>query len=73
VTIPDRELTPERLAQVLEELLQDEEKRARMARASRELGRPRAAEQVAGMALDLAEKRGRPHASARGSSDGRSA
>jgi UDP-N-acetylglucosamine--N-acetylmuramyl-(pentapeptide) pyrophosphoryl-undecaprenol N-acetylglucosamine transferase len=73
VIIPDRELTPERLAQVLEELLQDEDKRARMACASRELGRPRAAEQVAGMALALAEKRGRPHASARGSSDGRSA
>lgn len=73
VIIPDRELTPERLAQVLEELLQDEGKRARMARASRELGRPRAAEQVAGMALALAERKGGPHASARGSSDGRSA
>jgi UDP-N-acetylglucosamine--N-acetylmuramyl-(pentapeptide) pyrophosphoryl-undecaprenol N-acetylglucosamine transferase len=73
VIIPDRELTADRLAHVLDELLQDEGKRARMARASRELGRPRAAAEVAGMALDLAERRGRVHASTRGSSDGRSA
>ncbi len=73
VIIPDGELTPERLAQVLDELLQDEGKRARMAHASRGLGRPHAAAEVAGMALDLAERRRRAHASASGSSDGRSA
>jgi len=69
----DRELTAERLAHVLDDLLRNEEKRERMARASRSLGRPRAAEEVATIALELAESRGRPHAFSGPSSGGKSA
>ncbi len=54
VIISDAQLTAERLAQVLEELLWDDARRNRMAQASRSLGRPRAAEEVARLALELA-------------------
>jgi UDP-N-acetylglucosamine--N-acetylmuramyl-(pentapeptide) pyrophosphoryl-undecaprenol N-acetylglucosamine transferase len=57
VMILDRELTPERLAAVLFGLLRDAPRRAQMAEASRRLGRPKAAEEVASIALGLAERR----------------
>ncbi len=61
VVIPDRELTPERLARVLGELLTDREGLKHMAEASRRLGRPQAAERVARLVLELAAGgRGRP-------------
>ena len=55
--IPDRELGAERLARTLDELLRSKEKLERMARASRALGKPRAARDVAVLALQLAERR----------------
>jgi UDP-N-acetylglucosamine--N-acetylmuramyl-(pentapeptide) pyrophosphoryl-undecaprenol N-acetylglucosamine transferase len=55
VVIPDAELTPQRLAETLSALLWDGERRRRMARASNLLGKPRAAEAVAKLALELAE------------------
>jgi len=73
VIIPDRELTAERLAHVLDDLLGNEEKRERMARAARGLGRPRAAEDVAAIALELAESRGGLHTFSGPSAGGRSA
>lgn len=54
VVIQDADLTPERLAQALKELLGDDARRAQMAEASRLMGRPRAAEAVARLALELA-------------------
>lgn len=57
VMIPDAELTPERLAGVLEQLLWDEERLVLMARASRLLGKPGAADAVAVLALELAARR----------------
>jgi len=54
--IPDAELTPERLAQALVQILWDDERRARMATASKLLGRPKAAEEVARLALELGER-----------------
>jgi UDP-N-acetylglucosamine--N-acetylmuramyl-(pentapeptide) pyrophosphoryl-undecaprenol N-acetylglucosamine transferase len=55
VIIRDADLTPAALAKALEDLLWDDQKRARMARASKLLGKPRAAEAVAKIALELAE------------------
>ena len=55
VVIRDAELTPEALSKALEDLVWDDGKRARMARASKLLGKPRAAEAVARIALELAE------------------
>lgn len=57
IVIPDRELGAERLARTLDELLGNNEKLERMARASRALGKPRAARDVAALALQLAERR----------------
>lgn len=52
--ILDRELTSERLLSVMAELLSEDAKLVRMARASRELGRPQAAGMIADMILELA-------------------
>jgi len=57
IVIPDRELGAERLARTLDELLGNNEKLECMARASRALGKPRAARDVAALALQLAERR----------------
>jgi UDP-N-acetylglucosamine--N-acetylmuramyl-(pentapeptide) pyrophosphoryl-undecaprenol N-acetylglucosamine transferase len=57
VVIRDADLTPAALAKALDDLLWDDLKRARMARASKLLGKPRAAEAVAQIALELAEGR----------------
>lgn len=57
VVIPDGQLTAERLARTLFELLQDPERRAKMAEASRRLGHPDAADAVARIALELAGRR----------------
>ncbi len=54
VVIPDQELTSERLADTLTELLADPDRLARMAEAARKLGRPGAAGAVAELALGLA-------------------
>jgi UDP-N-acetylglucosamine--N-acetylmuramyl-(pentapeptide) pyrophosphoryl-undecaprenol N-acetylglucosamine transferase len=54
VVIPDAELSAQRLADVLGELLSDPGRLARMAEVSRSLGRPKAAEAVAKVALELA-------------------
>ncbi|HUU53360.1 MAG TPA: undecaprenyldiphospho-muramoylpentapeptide beta-N-acetylglucosaminyltransferase [Armatimonadota bacterium] len=56
VVIPDAELTPERLAEVLIELLSDPARLKRMADASKRLGRPGAAERVAELVLELAAR-----------------
>jgi UDP-N-acetylglucosamine--N-acetylmuramyl-(pentapeptide) pyrophosphoryl-undecaprenol N-acetylglucosamine transferase len=57
VVIPDQELTADRLAQTLLELLNDRPRLARMADAARAMGRPEAAEAVARIALELAERK----------------
>jgi len=57
VVVPDEELTADRLAGILTDLLQDHGKRVRMAEASRALGRPHAAAAVADIALELAARR----------------
>ena len=54
--ILDRELTEERLLSVLEELLSEETKLHHMAQASRRLGRPQAADEIASMILVLTKK-----------------
>jgi len=69
VVVADADLSSERLAVVLRDLLWDDERRARMAEASRSLGHPEAAERVAELALDLAERYRR----SAGRSGGRSA
>lgn len=50
--IPEEDLTAERLASVLRELLADPDEREAMASNAWRLGRPRAAEQVAGICLE---------------------
>jgi UDP-N-acetylglucosamine--N-acetylmuramyl-(pentapeptide) pyrophosphoryl-undecaprenol N-acetylglucosamine transferase len=59
VVIADADLTAERLAAVLRELLGRPEARARMGEASRRLGRPGAADDLAHIALELARRGGR--------------
>ena len=54
--ILDRELTEERLISVLEELLTEDEKLRLMAEASRRLGRPQAADEIASMILALTNR-----------------
>jgi UDP-N-acetylglucosamine--N-acetylmuramyl-(pentapeptide) pyrophosphoryl-undecaprenol N-acetylglucosamine transferase len=54
--VRDAELTPERLAAALASLLWDQERRARMARAARSLGRPEAAAAVVDLALSAAQR-----------------
>ena len=56
VVIGDGELTAERLAGVLAEILTDGARLKRMAEASKRLGRPEAAERVAEIALELGAK-----------------
>ncbi|HEY8487187.1 MAG TPA: undecaprenyldiphospho-muramoylpentapeptide beta-N-acetylglucosaminyltransferase [Limnochordales bacterium] len=51
VVVPDEELTGQRLVEVVRQLLQDEPRRRAMALASRSLGRPRAARELAEMVL----------------------
>lgn len=54
VCLPARETTPERLAALIESLLEDPETLPRMAEAARQLGRPTAADVVARDFLELA-------------------
>jgi UDP-N-acetylglucosamine--N-acetylmuramyl-(pentapeptide) pyrophosphoryl-undecaprenol N-acetylglucosamine transferase len=56
VVVPDAELDGERLAGELEALLQDGERLARMGEAGRELARPQAAEEIAGLVESCARK-----------------
>jgi UDP-N-acetylglucosamine--N-acetylmuramyl-(pentapeptide) pyrophosphoryl-undecaprenol N-acetylglucosamine transferase len=56
VVIPDRELTPERLAAEVDALLSDETRLADMAQASATLARPDAAQAIAAEILDAAER-----------------
>jgi len=56
VLIPDAELTPQRLYEVLRELLIDRERLQKMANASKGLGKPEAAAQVAKLVLNLRKK-----------------
>ena len=55
VVIPDPELTPQRLAQALSEILWDRERRERMSQAAALLGHADAAARVAELALGLAK------------------
>lgn len=61
VVVPDDELTTARLADLLDELLGDDERRARLSAAAIAFARPRAAEAVA----DLVEQYARPAKGAR--------
>lgn len=54
--ILDRELTEQRLLSVMEELLTEDEKLIAMSEASRRLGRPQAADEIASMILALTKK-----------------
>jgi UDP-N-acetylglucosamine--N-acetylmuramyl-(pentapeptide) pyrophosphoryl-undecaprenol N-acetylglucosamine transferase len=56
VAVPDSELDGERLASEVESLVENESKRAEMARASRALGRPDAANAIARLILDDARE-----------------
>ncbi len=55
--ILDRELTAERLLSVLAELLSEEAKLKRMAKAAKKLGRPQAAGEIAGRVIRLANEK----------------
>ncbi|WP_304172539.1 undecaprenyldiphospho-muramoylpentapeptide beta-N-acetylglucosaminyltransferase [Limnochorda pilosa] len=57
--LPQRELTGERLAQELVDLLTRPDRLAAMGRASRRLGRPQAAQHLAQLVLELAQPAGR--------------
>jgi UDP-N-acetylglucosamine--N-acetylmuramyl-(pentapeptide) pyrophosphoryl-undecaprenol N-acetylglucosamine transferase len=59
VCIAQREATPERVAAEMAALARDPDRRARMARAARDLGRPEAAREVALDLLDLAQRHAR--------------
>lgn len=52
--ILDRDLTGARLMEVMEELLSDEKKLKQMAKASRRLGKPRAAKDIADIVMSIA-------------------
>ncbi len=54
--ILDSELNAERLLQAMDDLLGDEETLRQMAKASRSLGRPQAAEEIAEQALQIARR-----------------
>jgi len=58
VTVPESELSPARLAREAAEIVNDVGRRRAMAAASRSLGRPEAADQVAEAVLRLAQGRG---------------
>ena len=55
--ILDRELTAERLLSVLAELLSEDAKLKRMAKAAKRLGRPQAADEIAGRVIRLARRK----------------
>ena len=55
ILIKDKELTGERLAKTVISLLEDEKSLAQMANASRQLGKPDAAEEIAKAVLSLAK------------------
>ncbi|MBR5163136.1 MAG: undecaprenyldiphospho-muramoylpentapeptide beta-N-acetylglucosaminyltransferase, partial [Schwartzia sp.] len=55
--ILDRELTAERLLSVLAELLSEDTKLKRMAKAAKRLGRPQAADEIAGRVIRLARNK----------------
>ena len=57
VMIRNKDLSAARLIAVIEEILQSEEKLKAMADASRRLGRPEAAADIAAMVLELAKNR----------------
>ena len=59
VVIDERELTPDRLADVAAELMQDEERRRRMAAAIRGFAKPDAAARIVDTLIDLAGRPGR--------------
>ena len=54
--ILDRDLTPERLSSVLTELLSEPDKLRAMAQASRAMGRPQAASDIADLVRASAKK-----------------
>lgn len=56
VTLPDGELTPERLAAEVRALLGDRERRSAMSRAAHAIARPRAAFDVAHAVLEIARR-----------------
>ncbi|MEN6413709.1 MAG: undecaprenyldiphospho-muramoylpentapeptide beta-N-acetylglucosaminyltransferase [Veillonellales bacterium] len=56
VVIRDRELNGTRLRETMEELLQDTRKLQQMAAASKKIGRPLAAENIANLAVKLTER-----------------
>jgi UDP-N-acetylglucosamine--N-acetylmuramyl-(pentapeptide) pyrophosphoryl-undecaprenol N-acetylglucosamine transferase len=58
VIVPDRDLSPERLARLLQELTGDEERRAGLARGAADFGRPDAAEALAAEVLRVAGEHG---------------
>ncbi|MBO8142091.1 MAG: undecaprenyldiphospho-muramoylpentapeptide beta-N-acetylglucosaminyltransferase [Firmicutes bacterium] len=58
VVVPDRELDGERLVKTVEELLRDPARLERMARASRGLARPDAAERIASLIEEAARRGG---------------
>lgn len=55
--IPDHELEPKRLLDLVREILRDQEEQRRMARASSRLARPQAADDVAALLVRLARER----------------
>jgi UDP-N-acetylglucosamine--N-acetylmuramyl-(pentapeptide) pyrophosphoryl-undecaprenol N-acetylglucosamine transferase len=54
--ILNKDLTSERLSSVLAELLSEEDKLTAMAEASRQMGRPQAAADIADLVLELANR-----------------
>lgn len=54
--ILDKELTGDKLLEVMEELLSDEKKLKQMAKASRKLGRPQAAKEIVDMVMGIARR-----------------
>ena len=56
VMIKNKDISATRLIAVLDELLQDDEKLQQMAAASQALGRPKAADDIADMIIELAQK-----------------
>ncbi|MFT3771156.1 MAG: glycosyltransferase [Minicystis sp.] len=57
ITIAQAEATPERVAEEIVALAKDPDRRARMAKAARDLGKPEAARAVAADLLELASRR----------------
>ena len=53
--ILDRELTGEKLLEVMDELLSDEKQLKQMAKASRKLGKPQAAKDIVDIVMSIAK------------------